>query len=49
MLWAGVIAVVGLWTLGFGFAEAAIGTLVHIVLILALVILIFQFVRERRA
>lgn len=48
MLWTILIVLLVLWALGFGFAGAAVGNLVHILLVLALVVLILQLVRGRR-
>ena len=48
MLWTIVLVLIVLWALGFGFAGAAVGNLVHILLVIALVVLILQVVRGRR-
>jgi hypothetical protein len=48
MLWTIVLVLVVLWLLGFGFAGAAVGNLIHILLIVALVVLVLQLVRGRR-
>ena len=49
MLWTIIIILVVLWALGFGFAGAQIGGFVHILLVLAVIVLIVQFVRGRTA
>jgi uncharacterized membrane protein YtjA (UPF0391 family) len=48
MLWTIIIILLILWALGFGFAQASLGGLVHILLVVALIVLILQFVRGRR-
>ena len=48
MLWTILIVLIVLWALGFGFAGAAVGNLVHILLVLAVIVLILQLVRGRR-
>jgi hypothetical protein len=48
MLWTIIILLLVLWALGFGFAGAAVGNLVHLLLVLALVVLIVQLVTGRR-
>jgi uncharacterized membrane protein YtjA (UPF0391 family) len=48
MLWTILIILVVLWALGFGFAGAAVGNLIHILLIVALVVLVLQLVKGRR-
>ncbi len=47
MLWTIVIILLVLWALGFGFAGAAVGNLIHILLVVAVVVLILQVVRGR--
>jgi hypothetical protein len=47
MLWTIIIVLVVLWALGFGFAGAQIGGLIHILLVLAVIVLIVQLVRGR--
>jgi uncharacterized membrane protein YtjA (UPF0391 family) len=49
MLWTILIVLLVLWALGFGFGGAAVGNLIHILLVVALVVLILQLVRGRRA
>ncbi len=49
MLWTILIVLLVLWALGFGFAGASVGPLIHILLVLALVVLIVQLVTGRRA
>jgi uncharacterized membrane protein YtjA (UPF0391 family) len=48
MLWTIVIILLVLWALGFGFAGAAVGNLIHILLVVALVILVVQVITGRR-
>lgn len=48
MLWTVVLILLVLWALGFGFAGAAVGNLIHILLVIAVVVLILQVVRGRR-
>jgi uncharacterized membrane protein YtjA (UPF0391 family) len=48
MLWTIIIILLVLWALGFGFAGASLGNLVHILLVVAVVVLILQLVRGRR-
>lgn len=49
MLWTIVILLLVLWALGYGFAGAALGNLVHILLVIALVVLAIQLITGRRA
>ena len=49
MLWTIFIILLVLWALGFGVAGAALGNLVHILLVIAVVVLIVQLVSGRRA
>ena len=48
MLWTILLILLVLWALGFGFAGAAVGNLIHILLVVALVVLILQLVRGNR-
>jgi uncharacterized membrane protein YtjA (UPF0391 family) len=48
MLWTILIILLVLWALGYGFAGASLGYLVHILLVVALVVLVLQLVRGRR-
>jgi hypothetical protein len=48
MLWTIVIILVVLWALGFGFAGAQVGGLIHILLVVALIVLVVQLIRGRR-
>lgn len=48
MLWTIIVVLLVLWALGFGFAREAAGSLVHILLIIAVVVLVLQLVRGRR-
>jgi uncharacterized membrane protein YtjA (UPF0391 family) len=47
MLWTILIILLVLWALGFGFAGAAVGNLIHLLLIVALVVLVIQLVSGR--
>ena len=47
MLWTIILILLVLWALGFGFAGAAVGNLVHILLVVAIVVLVLQLVRGR--
>lgn len=49
MLWTILLILLVLWALGFGFAGEAVGSLIHILLVVALVVLVLQLVRGRRA
>ena len=49
MLWTIIIILLVLWALGFGFAGASLGSLVHILLVLAVIVLIIQLVTGRRS
>lgn len=48
MLWTIFIILLVLWALGFGFGGAAVGNLIHIILVVALVVLILRLVQGRR-
>jgi len=48
MLWTIIIILVILWALGFGFAGAQVGGLIHILLVVAVIVLIVQLVRGRK-
>lgn len=48
MLWTIILVLLVLWALGFGFAGAAVGSLIHILLVLALITLVVQLVRGTR-
>lgn len=47
MLWTIIILLLILWALGFGFAGAALGSLVHLLLVIAVVLLIVQLATGR--
>jgi uncharacterized membrane protein YtjA (UPF0391 family) len=47
MLWTIIIILLVLWALGFGFAGAAVGNLIHILLVVAVIILVVNLVRGR--
>jgi len=47
MLWTIILVLLVLWALGFGFAGAQVGSLVHILLVLAVIVLVFQLLRGR--
>jgi uncharacterized membrane protein YtjA (UPF0391 family) len=48
MLWTLILILLVLWALGFGFAGAAVGNLIHVLLVVAVVVLIVQLVTGRR-
>ena len=48
MLWTIVIILLVLWALGFGIGGAAVGNLIHILLVVAVVVVIVQLVTGRR-
>jgi hypothetical protein len=48
MLWTIIIILLVLWALGFSFAGAQVGGLIHILLVVAIIVLILQLVRGRR-
>lgn len=47
MLWTIAVILLVLWLLGFGFAGAALGNLVHILLILAVVVILIRVIQGR--
>ncbi|HEX6897897.1 MAG TPA: lmo0937 family membrane protein [Bryobacteraceae bacterium] len=47
MLWTILVILLVLWLLGFGFHVA--GSLIHLLLVIALIVLIVQLVSGRRA
>ena len=49
MLWTTLIILLVLWALGFGFAGASVGPLIHVLLVIALVVLVIQLITGRRA
>ncbi len=49
MLWTILIVLLVMWALGFGLAGAAVGNLIHILLVVALVVLVIQLITGRRA
>jgi len=48
MLWTIIIILLVLWALGFGFAGASVGNLIHILLVVAVIILVVQLITGRR-
>ncbi len=48
MLWTIILVLLVLWALGFGLAGAAVGNLIHILLVVAAIVLILQLVRGSR-
>jgi uncharacterized membrane protein YtjA (UPF0391 family) len=48
MLWTIILILLVLWALGFGFAGAAVGNLIHILLVIAVIVLVVQLVTGRR-
>ena len=49
MLWTILIILLLLWALGYGFAGAAVGSLIHLLLVVALIVLVIQLITGRRA
>ncbi|HEV7698737.1 MAG TPA: lmo0937 family membrane protein [Pyrinomonadaceae bacterium] len=49
MLWTIIIILLVLWALGFGLAGQAVGSLIHLLLVIAVIVLIVQLVTGRRA
>jgi uncharacterized membrane protein YtjA (UPF0391 family) len=49
MLWTIIIILLVLWALGFGFAGAAVGNLIHILLVIAVIVLVIQLITGRRS
>ncbi len=47
MLWYVLVILLVLWALGLGFHVA--GSLIHVLLVVALVVLVFQLISGRRA
>jgi hypothetical protein len=47
MLWTIIIILVVLWALGFGLAGAQVGSLIHLLLVVAVIVLVVQLVRGR--
>lgn len=47
MLTTVILFLILLWALGYGFAGATLGSLLHILLVVALVILVFDLMRGR--
>lgn len=48
MLWTIILILLVLWALGFGFAGAAVGNLIHLLLVIAVIVLIVQLITGRR-
>lgn len=48
MLWTIVLILLVLWALGFGLGGAAVGNLIHILLVVALVVVVVQLFTGRR-
>ena len=48
MLWTIVLILLIMWALGFGFAGQSLGSLVHVLLVVAVIVLILQLIRGRR-
>jgi uncharacterized membrane protein YtjA (UPF0391 family) len=49
MLWTIIILLLVLWALGFGFAGQAVGSLIHLLLVVAIVLFVVQLLTGRRA
>lgn len=48
MLWTIILVLLVLWALGFGFAGAAVGNLIHLLLVVAVIVLLVQLITGRR-
>lgn len=48
MLWTIILILLIMWALGFGFAGASLGNLVHLLLVVAVVVLLVQLITGRR-
>lgn len=48
MLWTIILILLVLWALGFGFMPAA-GSLIHLLLVIAVIVLIVQLITGRRS
>jgi hypothetical protein len=48
MLWTIILILLVLWALGFSFAGATTGKLIHVLLVVAIIVLVLQVVRGRR-
>jgi len=48
MLWTIVLILLILWALGFG-GVFAVGNIIHVLLVIALVVIVFQLLSGRRA
>jgi uncharacterized membrane protein YtjA (UPF0391 family) len=48
MLWTILIVLLVLWALGFGFAGASVGPLIHLLLVVALIVFVVQLLTGRR-
>ena len=48
MLWTIIILLLVLWALGFGFAGQAVGSLIHLLMVVALVLFVVQLLTGRR-
>lgn len=46
MLWTILIILIVLWALGFGFGIA--GSLVHLILVIALIVLVYQLITGKK-
>lgn len=48
MLWTIILILLVMWALGFGLAGAAVGNLIHLLLVVAVIVLIVQLITGRR-
>lgn len=48
MLWTIILILLVLWALGWGFVPAA-GSLIHLLLVIAVIVLLIQLITGRRA
>jgi uncharacterized membrane protein YtjA (UPF0391 family) len=49
MLWTIILVLLVLWALGFGVFGASTGNFIHILVVIAVVVLVLQLLRGRRA
>jgi len=49
MLWTIILVLLILWALGFGVFGSTLGSLVHLLLVVAVIVLIVQLITGRRA
>jgi hypothetical protein len=47
MLWTIAVILIILWLLGYGFAGAALGNLIHLLLVVAIVVILIRVIQGR--